>query len=117
MRQMKHDTTPAERRKRRVRAVLHGTTERPRVTVFRSNAHTHLQAIDDVKAHTLVAAGEHEITEKGGKMARGVAVAKVLAKKMKEKKIQAAVFDRGSYKYHGRVKAIADALREEGIQV
>jgi len=112
-----HNITQQERRKRRVRANIHGTAERPRVSVFRSNQHTALQAIDDVRAVTLVAAGEHELKEKGTKATRAVAIARILAEKMKKAKIQAAVFDRGPYKYHGRVKAVADTLREAGIQV
>ncbi len=112
-----HNISQATRRKLRVRAKLHGTAERPRVSVFRSNQHTALQAIDDVRGATLVAAGEHELTEKITKGARAVAVAKILAEKLKKAKIEAVIFDRGSYKYHGRVKAVADALRESGIQV
>ena len=85
--------------------------------MFRSNQHTALQAIDDVRGVTLVAAGEHELTEKSSKGARAIAVAKVLAEKLKKENIEAVIFDRGSYKYHGRVKAVADVLRESGIQV
>lgn len=112
-----HTISQATRRKLRVRAKLHGTAARPRATVYRSNQHTYLQAIDDVRGVTLAAAGEHELTEKTTKAMRAVAVAKILAEKLKKENIEAVVFDRGSYKYHGRVKAVADALRESGIQV
>lgn len=112
-----HTISQTQRRKLRVRAKLHGTAERPRVSVFRSNQHTALQAIDDVRGVTLVAAGEHELKEKVTKGARAIAVAKIMAEKLKKEKIAAVIFDRGSYKYHGRVKAVADALRESGIQV
>jgi large subunit ribosomal protein L18 len=114
-----HNVSGAQKRKLRVRSKLHGTAERPRVSMFRSNEHTTLQAINDDLATTLVAAGEHELAEKdkATKAGRAVAVAKILAEKMKKAKVTAAVFDRGSYRYHGRVKAVADALREAGIQV
>lgn len=106
-----------QKRKLRVRAKLHGTATRPRVSVFRSSEHTSLQVINDESCTTLVAATEKEIQEKGNKSGRAVSVAKILAEKMKKAKISAVVFDRGSYRYHGRVKAVADALREAGIQV
>jgi len=112
-----HHMTRIQKRKLRVRAKLHGTAVRPRVSVFRSSEHTSLQAINDEAGTTLVAATEKEVQEKGNKSVRAVSVAKILAEKMKKVKVTAAVFDRGSYRYHGRVKAIADALREAGIQV
>lgn len=117
MAKVDHNMTGKKKRSIRIRAKLHGTAERPRVSVLRSNQHTSLQAIDDERGVTLVAAGEHELKEKGTKATRAVAVAKILAEKMKAAKVKAAVFDRGSYKYHGRVKAVAEALREAGIQV
>lgn len=109
--------TKIQKRKLRVRAKLHGTAMRPRVSVFRSSEHTSLQVINDEAATTLVAATEKEVKEKTNKSGRAVAVAKILAEKMKKAKVTAAVFDRGSYRYHGRVKAVADALRAAGIQV
>jgi len=118
MAKIAHTLTKAERRERRVRAKIIGTLERPRLTVFRSNKHVYLQAINDEKGETLVASSEKEITgEKATKTEKAVAVAKVLAEKAKKAKIHAVVFDRGSYRYHGRVKVIAETLREMGIQV
>lgn len=112
-----HHITRAKKRKLRVRTKLHGTAMRPRLSVFRSSEHTSLQVINDEAGTTLVASTEKEVKEKGNKSVRAVAVAKILAEKMKKAKITAVVFDRGSYRYHGRVKAIADTLREAGIQV
>lgn len=112
-----HRITAAEKRQTRVRAKLHGTAARPRLSVFRSTKYVYLQAIDDDAAKTLVAASEKEIKSEGTKTERAIAVAKLLAEKAKKAKIHAVVFDRGSYKYHGRVKAIADAVREAGVQV
>ena len=112
-----HHMTRMQKRKLRVRAKLHGTAIRPRVSVFRSSEHTSLQAINDEAGATLVSATEKEVQEKGNKSVRAMSVAKVLAEKMKKAKITTAVFDRGSYRYHGRVKAVADVLREAGIQV
>lgn len=100
-----------------MRSKIRGTAERPRLTVFRSNTHTYLQVIDDSSGKTLASATEKEVKVEGTKTVRAVAVAKLLAEKAKKAKIMAVVFDRGSYKYHGRVKAIADALREAGVQV
>lgn len=117
MSKINHAITRTQRRQTRVRAKLHGTAIRPRVSVFRSNEHLSLQAINDDLGFTLVAAGETEVKEKGNKTVRALAVAKLLAEKMKKAKLHTAVFDRGSYRYHGRVKAVADALREAGIQV
>lgn len=117
MTKINHHITNIERRKNRVRAKLHGTAARPRVTVFRSNKFMSLQAIDDDKGVTLVAASDMELKSKSTKTERAVEVAKLLAERAKKVKITAVLFDRGSYKYHGRVKAVADALRESGIQV
>ncbi len=117
MSKVNHHQTTAERRAKRVRAKVRGTAERPRVSVHRSNQYMYVQAIDDVKAETVAAATEKEMKEKGTKTERAQAVAKILAEKMKKLNIKAAVFDRGSYRYFGRVKAVADTLREAGIQV
>ena len=117
MTKINHHITNIERRQNRVRAKLHGTAARPRLTVFRSNKFMSLQAIDDDKGVTLVAASDMELKSKSPKAQRAVEVAKLLAERAKKVKITAVVFDRGSYKYHGRVKAVADALRESGIQV
>lgn len=110
----------AKRRKARVRAKLHGTTERPRLTVFRSNKYVYLQVIDDTVGKTLASA--HSYAGKGkplvdGKMKAAVKAAEVLLEQLHKNKITALVFDRGAYRYHGRIKAVADTLRAGKINV
>lgn len=94
------------KRRRRVRAKAFGTRERPRLSVFRSNRKIYGQLIDDNKGYTLVAWGGEKAEEVGDKLA-------ALAKK---KKIKSVVFDRGGYKYHGKVKALAEAARKGGLK-
>jgi large subunit ribosomal protein L18 len=102
----------------RIRHKMKGTPERPRLAVFRSVAHIYAQVIDDTKGATLVAAGStdkaHKIT--GGNVAGAKAVGKLVAQRAKEKGIVKVVFDRGGYLYHGRIKALADAAREAGLE-
>lgn len=107
-----------EKRKTRTRAKILGKSERPRLSVFRSNRYFYAQIIDDKEGKTLVAASEKEITETKGKnrTQKAKLVGQLLAQKALEKKIKSLVFDRGSYKYHGRVKAFADAAREAGLK-
>jgi len=107
------------KRKKRVRGKIIGTTERPRLMVFRSNKHMALQVIDDSEGKTLAASTDVVKTGKtaGNKTQRGVKAAQELLKTLKSKKIENLVFDRSYYKYHGRVKAIADTLREGGINL
>src|SRR3984885_15390936 len=105
----------------RIRKKLRGTTERPRLTVFRSTAHIYAQVIDDTKGVTLVAASSTEKPRDGKKSTGGnVAAAKEIGKRVaeraKENGINKVVFDRGGYIYHGRVKALADAAREAGLE-
>jgi large subunit ribosomal protein L18 len=109
------------RRHARVRARVSGTAERPRLCVFRSLKHIYAQVIDDSLANTLVSAStlEAEVqTEFSGKdkAAQAAAVGKVLAKRALDAGIEMVVFDRGGYKYHGRVKSLADAAREAGLK-
>lgn len=101
------------RRADRVRARITGTAEKPRLSVFRSNAHISVQVIDDVAGKTLCAA--HDKGLKGTKSERAAAVGTAIAEAMKSKKIDTCVFDRGGYLYHGRVKALAEATRAAGI--
>jgi large subunit ribosomal protein L18 len=113
--------TPRERVHARIRARVHGTLQRPRLAVFRSTAHIYAQAIDDDSGKTLVAfssaAKEARAELKGGgNISSAKAIGLKLADKLKEKGITRIVFDRGGYKYHGRIKALADALREKGIE-
>jgi large subunit ribosomal protein L18 len=100
----------------RLRKKVEGTPERPRLAVYRSAKHIYAQIIDDTKGHTLVAASsvEKEI-DKGGNKDGAKMVGETLAARAKEKGIEAVVFDRGGFKYHGRVAALADAAREGGL--
>lgn len=109
-----------ERRRRRVRQVILGTAERPRLNVFRSAAHIYAQIIDDVRGTTLAAASSLDksirtsVKSTGGVEA-AKAVGKLIADRAKSAKVTAVVFDRGGRMYHGRVKALADASREGGL--
>ncbi|ACF13568.1 ribosomal protein L18 [Chloroherpeton thalassium ATCC 35110] len=109
-----------QRIKRRVRSVVSGTEQRPRLTVFRSLSHIYAQLIDDVNGHTLVAASS--MPSKGASLLKGKKsdvsreVGKALAEKAKAKGIDAVVFDRNGYRYHGRVKALAEGAREGGLK-
>lgn len=101
----------------RIRRRLRGTVERPRLAVFRSVKHIYAQVIDDEKGHTLASAASSEKTgASGGNVAGAKAIGKLIAERAREKGIKAVVFDRGGYLYHGRVKALADAAREAGLE-
>jgi large subunit ribosomal protein L18 len=101
----------------RIRSRVSGTAERPRLAVFRSVKHIYAQVIDDTKGHTVVAAGSSEKdTKNGGNMAGAKEIGKLVAERAKDKGIKAVVFDRGGYQYHGRVKALAEAAREAGLE-
>ena len=103
----------------RVRAKVSGTTSIPRLNVFRSNNNIFAQIIDDEASKTLVSASsiDKELKlENGGNVDAAVKVGELLAKRAKKAKISKVVFDRGGYLYHGRVKALADAARENGLE-
>ncbi len=102
------------KRKKRVRADINGTSERPRVSIFKSNKYVYVQVIDDVNCVTLVAADGAKLGLKANKAGAGE-LAKVLAQSLKEKNLTNVVFDRNGYLYHGVVAAFADGLRENGI--
>ena len=105
------------RRHKRVRKGVSGTAERPRLVVFRSNRGIEAQLIDDLAGKTLAAASSlHLKTSKGNKRDQAAEVGKALAAAAKSAGIETAVFDRGGYLYHGRVKALADAAREGGLK-
>ena len=119
--------TTKDRRTRiglRQRKRINGTPERPRLRVFRSVAHIYAQVIDDMSGTTLVSAAStepslktlFEKTTRGGNIAGAKALGKTIAERLKEKGINRVVFDRGGYLYHGRIKAIADAAREAGLE-
>lgn len=110
-----------QRRRNHVRRKLRGTPERPRLTVFRSNKHIYAQLIDDLNAVTLAAASSAAIEQDGkvmygGNIAGAKAIGQKIAEAAKAKGITKVAFDRGHYKYHGRIKALADAAREGGLQ-
>jgi len=105
------------RRHRRVRSKITGTAARPRLAVYRSNARIYAQVIDDASGHTLVSASSLDKGVAGSKRAEQAAlVGKLLAERAKGAGVQTVVFDRGGYLYHGRVKALADAAREAGLE-
>ncbi|MGH2366097.1 MAG: 50S ribosomal protein L18 [Chloroflexota bacterium] len=107
------------RRHRRVRARVSGTAERPRLAVFRSSAHIYAQVVDDVNQRTLAAASDIEgalRTESGDKSAMAKKVGSLVAQRATSAGITRVVFDRGGYLYHGRVKALAEAARESGLE-
>jgi large subunit ribosomal protein L18 len=105
------------RRHRRVRGKVVGTAERPRIAVFRSNRGISAQLVDDTTGKTLAAASWMGLAKsfKGTKIEQAAAVGKALAQSAKKAGIETAVFDRGGYLYHGRVKALADSAREGGL--
>ncbi len=104
-------------RKRRIKAKIKGTAQRPRLVVFRSLRGISAQVIDDDKRHTLVAVSLKEIYKKGVKNTKETAykVGSTIAKKCIKNNIKEVVFDRGGYKYHGKVKAVAEGARKEGL--
>ncbi|MCL2883246.1 MAG: 50S ribosomal protein L18 [Coriobacteriia bacterium] len=109
------------RRQRRIRGKISGTPEVPRLRVTRSNCHIYAQVIDDIAGRTLVAASsldaEFKSQDKSGATVEGAeAVGELIGKRAKDAQIEAVVFDRGGYIYHGRVKALADGAREAGLK-
>ena len=107
------------RRKHHVRSKVVGTAERPRLSVFRSSKHIYAQLIDDLRGVTLAAAGSRGKDAGlgyGGNKKAAAVIGKKIADVAKEKGISKVAFDRGHYRYHGRIKALADAAREGGLQ-
>ena len=139
MNSIKKENIKKERRAKRVRAKISGTAERPRLSIYRSNQYLYAQAVDDEKRVTVLSASTRQLlspkksvksvktakvekTEKTApskmtKTAASSALGEMIAKLAKEKGVTAMVFDRGSYRYHGRVKAVAEAIRAAGIAV
>ena len=112
-----------ERRHARVRKKVSGTPERPRLNVYRSLEHIYAQVIDDTKGHTLVSAStlDKEVLKEIGKEGKpkvdeAKLVGKIVAERAKQAGITSVVFDRGGYRYHGRIKALADGAREGGLE-
>lgn len=105
------------KRQIRTRVKIKGTADKPRLSVHKSNLFMYAQLIDDVARKTIVGVSEKHLKEKPvGKIAKAKAVGILLAKKASEKKIKKAVFDRGSYSYHGRISGIAEGAREGGLE-
>jgi len=108
------------RRHRRVRKKVLGTAERPRLAVFRSNKHIYVQVIDDLNGRTIASASTMEADRRGGATATVDAakqVGQAIAERVKAADISAVVFDRGGFKYHGRVAAVADGARAAGLEL
>lgn len=112
-------TTKTDRRykiKLRVRGKISGTTERPRLTVFRSNKQIYAQVIDDLTGKTLASASSLKLTDKAPKKEIAAKVGELIAKSAQEAGVSIVVFDRNGYLYHGRVKELADAARKGGLK-
>ena len=103
-------------RRRRVRARVIGSATKPRLSVFRSLNHLYAQIIDDAAGKTLLSASTKELTTKAKKVDRASEVGKLIAEKAVKAGIKEVVFDRGGYKYHGRIKSLADGAREGGLK-
>jgi len=106
-----------ERRRGKIRAKIGGSAKKPRVVVFRSNKYIYVQAVDDRGGRTICSASDLGIGEKGKKTDVAGKVGKMLGEKLSKLGIKKVVFDRAGYKYHGRVKAICEAIRNQGIVV
>ncbi|MFH0906728.1 MAG: 50S ribosomal protein L18 [bacterium] len=114
---MKSKQEQRNNRHKRIRAKVIGTKDCPRVSVFRSNKYTYVQLIDDVKGNTLLSVSSADIKKKELKklqIAKEIGI--LVAKQAIEKEIKKVVFDRGGYKYHGRIKAVAEGARQEGLE-
>lgn len=112
---IKHYRVGRERRRARVRGKIFGTKRRPRLSVFRSGKHISAQLIDDEKGETLASASDLGL-KGGAKTERAQAVGEELAKRALKLKIKKIVFDRGGYRYHGRIKAVAEGARKGGLK-
>ncbi len=106
------------KRKLRIRKRIRGTSDKPRITVYKSNRYTYIQAIDDTKGITIASASniEKELREVKNRVEDVGKLGETIAKRLKDKKIETAVFDRNGYVYHGKVKAIADGARKAGLK-
>jgi large subunit ribosomal protein L18 len=107
-----------KKRHARVRTKITGTTERPRLNVFRSNKHLYAQLIDDTQGVTIASAStmDKDFNGTAGNVEAAKLIGETIAKRATEKNIKSVVFDRGGYLYHGRVKALAEAARENGLE-
>ena len=114
----KHIVEARGRIRERIRSKITGTTERPRLAVFKSLKHIYVQVIDDASGKTIIAAStrDKDASAKGGNLAGAKAIGVAVAERLKARGITRVVFDRGGFLYHGRVKAVADAAREAGLE-
>jgi len=112
----KAKTIKRDRRRARIRSQVKGTSMRPRFSVFKSNKGMYLQLVDDSNSRTLISANSAEIKGSGEKTKVSFELGKLIAAKAAKKDIKSVVFDRGGYKYHGRIKAVADGAREGGLK-
>lgn len=112
----KEKVRAVRRRHGRVRKKVIGTAERPRLAVYRSNKHVYAQVIDDFQGKTLAFASTLKDADGGDPRARAKAVGSVLATRAKEAGVQSVTFDRGGFKFHGRVRAVAEGAREAGLE-
>ncbi len=117
MNRTKSPTVKRLRRAGRTRAKVRGSAERPRLTVFRSNAALYAQLIDDSSHVTLAAASTKQVDQKAARVEQGALLGALIAEKAKAAGVTSAVFDRGSYRYHGRVKALAEGARAAGLTI
>jgi large subunit ribosomal protein L18 len=119
MKKISDTSRKRQKRKASIRKKIRGTPERPRLTVYKSNSHTYVQAIDDLAGATLAAASNLEKEQRGmgNKVASLEKLGALVAERLKAKNITAVVFDRNGYRYHGKVKAIADGARKAGIRL
>jgi large subunit ribosomal protein L18 len=117
MKKLVEKTRKRMKRKASIRKKVSGTPERPRLSVYKSNRRTYVQAVDDAAGVTIAAASNLEKDARGGtnKVADMEALGARIAERLKAKKVSAVVFDRNGYRYHGKVKAIADGARKAGI--
>jgi large subunit ribosomal protein L18 len=110
-----------EKIRRRIRGKIAGTAERPRLAVFRSQKHISVQAVDDASGRTLASASTQDPecrgrVERGGNVEAAKVVGEVIAARLKEKGLETVIFDRGGHRYHGRIRALAEAAREGGLR-
>ena len=118
MKRLKDKLRKRLKRKLRVRKKISGTQDRPRMTVFKSNRHTYVQIVDDTKGFILLSASnlEKDLRNLNNNTEGCTQLGKIIGQRLKDKKIKSIVFDRNGYLFHGNIKALADAVRKEGIQ-
>lgn len=117
MKSIKLKNQRRERRRARNRAKIFGVADKPRLSVFRSNQYLYAQLIDDERGQTLLAASTRSGVKKGGKKDQAKQLGEVLGEKMKSQGLAKVVFNKGIYKYHGRIQALVEGVRSKGIKI